>query len=119
MTAIHYQDSASSVICRAKMAHWDTNPDGWDMGTITVDVTKVTCPDCRSRMGLQPIPEHVCDARPVTDGGDLQPGGYYGAPGSGQAWDCQVCGTEFARIGPKTWVPASMGAHLLDPADVI
>ena len=41
---IHLSTSASDVRCGALMYHWRDRPDGWDMGTRTVDLGKVTCP---------------------------------------------------------------------------
>lgn len=43
---VHLMTGSSSVRCGLKMRHWETNPDGWDMGTATTEVVKVTCPKC-------------------------------------------------------------------------
>lgn len=43
---IHYQTGSGTVRCGASMRHWRDNPTGWDMGTVTVDPTQATCPQC-------------------------------------------------------------------------
>ena len=50
MTVTHLQTGSSEVRCGAKMAHWKDNPKGWDLGTVTTDPTKVTCPRCRGKL---------------------------------------------------------------------
>lgn len=46
MTTVHLQTGSSTVQCGATMGHWRDNPTGWDLGTVTVDMSRVTCPDC-------------------------------------------------------------------------
>lgn len=41
MSVIHMQTGSSSVRCGARMGA------DWDLGNVTVDPTKVTCPSCR------------------------------------------------------------------------
>jgi len=43
--------------------------------------------------------------------------GTYGAPGFGQAWDCDVCGRGWSRIG-GVFHPAESLAHILTVDDV-
>lgn len=47
----HYKTASSTVRCGALMGHWRDNPTGWDLGTVTVDPSKVTCPDCARLSG--------------------------------------------------------------------
>lgn len=57
LKVIHFQTGSSSVRCGEKMAHWKDNPDGWDLGNITVDPTKVTCAKCSPRLASAAVRE--------------------------------------------------------------
>lgn len=52
---IHLQTGSSTVRCGAPMR---TSPDidGWDLGDVTVDPTKVTCSGCGGRANWTPSP---------------------------------------------------------------
>ena len=57
------------------------------------------------------LASHVCDGRPVAEGGDLLPmtigGQELRLSYSGRAFYCRVCGEEFARFG-ATFVPTAV-----------
>jgi hypothetical protein len=50
-------------------------------------------------------PTGYCVGCPIHSGsvrpGTLRFGGHYGAPGVGQAWDCEVCGRSWAKVGSR------------------
>lgn len=43
---IHLQTGSSTVKCGAPMRHWRDQPDGWDLGTVTVSPGQATCVEC-------------------------------------------------------------------------
>lgn len=49
-TVMHRMTGSSSVRCGAPMKDgsqgWGADAPGWDLGTATTDLTKVTCPEC-------------------------------------------------------------------------
>ena len=65
-----------------------------------------------NRTGDVDRPEHDC-----TTAGTLVFVAYYGAPGTGQAWACATCGTQWARVGDTFW-PADQMMHILSVDDV-
>lgn len=52
---IHLQTGSSTVRCGAAMAPRSGEP-GWDLGTVSVDVSKVTCSACLPRPNWTPSP---------------------------------------------------------------
>jgi len=64
------------------------------------------------------------DQRPMTatehdclTGDNLAYRGDYGAPGFGQAWECNTCARQWARLGCNEFYPSELGAHILTPED--
>ncbi len=45
---VHFQTGSSAVRCGLPMRDAE-HPDGWDLGTVTVDPSSVTCPECLPR----------------------------------------------------------------------
>lgn len=54
---VHYQVDSSTVRCGAGMR--DAYREGWDLGTCTVDLARVTCPTCLDLLYRPGTPEPV------------------------------------------------------------
>lgn len=64
---VHLQTSASRVKCGAPMRDWrDPESDGWDLGTVTVEPARVTCPECAPR--IQRVAFRACAGHTDGDG---------------------------------------------------
>lgn len=56
--------------------------------------------------------DHLCDETTL----DYE--GHYGAPGTGTAHKCRVCGKRWALVG-ETFFEEELGMHILKPEDVM